>query len=221
MKNRSVLVTGSSKGLGEELALVFAGNGYDIILHGRDKKDLTRVKEKVVKNGVNCYVSRGDLTQDKVIKQLFLISKQKNISVLINNAALPCPFLPLQNISDKEINNILITNLIAPIKLTKQIYSLFLKRGCGTIININSISGLENQELRSIYCASKWGLRGFIDTFRLEAREHNVRVIGVYPSRIKTRPHFTQGMKTKDVAGKIFDIYKHSNKEEIILDGRH
>lgn len=218
MKNKSVLITGSSKGLGEGLASVFAANGYDIILHGRDKKDLARVKEKILKKRVRCYVSRGDLKSDKVVRQLFEIAKKNDISVLINNAALSCPHLPLEEISDAKIEDMLITNLIVPIKLTKKGYSFFLKRGYGTIININSLSGLEAQELRSIYCASKWGLRGFTETFRLEARKHKTRVISVYPGRIKTKSYFTYGMKIKDVAKKIFDIYKHTDNDEIILD---
>ena len=89
-----------------------------------------------------------------------------------------------------------------------------------TIININSISGLENQELRSIYCASKWGLRGFTDALRLEANKHNIRIIGVYPSRIKTKPYFTYGLAARSVAKEIFEAYKRTNIEEIILDER-
>lgn len=221
MKNNSVLITGSSKGLGRELALVFADKGYDVILNGRDRKDLLSVKEEVIKKGVKCYILRGDLKYNKTIQWLLKIAREKNILVLINNAAMDCPHLALEGISDKQIENILKTNLIVPVKLTKRIYALFLKKGYGTIININSISGLEGQELRSIYCASKWGLRGFTEAFRLEAKKHNVRVIGVYPGRIRTKPHFTYGMKARDVALKVFNVYKHSDNSEIILDKRH
>ncbi|MFC1931531.1 SDR family NAD(P)-dependent oxidoreductase, partial [Chloroflexota bacterium] len=88
------------------------------------------------------------------------------------------------------------------------------------IININSISGMEPNELKSIYCASKWGLRGFTDSFRLEAKNHKVRVLGVYPSRIKTKAHFTFGMETQEVAQKIYAAYKNTEIDELKLDER-
>lgn len=227
-KNKSVLITGSSRGLGKELALVFANNNHNIILHGRNKEDLERVKEEVTTIGVICHILEGDLRLDKTIEELYKRAKEKDVSVLINNAgtdlklqdAGPNLKLPLNEIDDKQINEILITNSIAPIKLTKRLYTLFLDKGYGTIIIINSLSGLENHELRSVYCASKWGLRGFTDTFRLEADKHNVKVLGVYPSRIKTKPYFTYGMEPQEVAQKIYAAYKNSNLDEIIIDGR-
>lgn len=220
MSRKTILITGSSKGLGKELALFFAKKGYNIILHGRNRKNLLEVREKVLGMKVICNVVNGDIKSDKVIDILYKTAKQENISVFVNNAAVLCPNLPLQKMSVRLINDLLITNLIAPIKLTKKIYSFFLKKGSGTIININSISGLKNQELRSIYCASKWGLRGFTDTLRLEAKKHNVRVMGIYPSRIKTKPDFNFGMEARKVAREIFAAYKCSNMDQLLLNTR-
>jgi len=228
MKNESVLITGSSKGLGEELALVFAGNNHGVILHGRNKEDLARVEGRVNKAGVNCYISDGDLRLDKTMEELYKLVEEKDVSILINNAGADLTpdnagsglKLSLNEINDEQIDEILITNLIAAIKLTRRLYTLFLDKGYGTIININSLSGLEPQELRSIYCASKWGLRGFTDSLRLEAEKHKVRVLGVYPSRIKTKPYFTYGMEPREVARKIYAAYSDSGINEITLDGR-
>jgi short-subunit dehydrogenase len=228
MKNESILITGSSKGLGEELAVIFASNNHDVILHGRNREDLAKVKERISKAGGNCYLQDGDLRLDKTIEDLYELAREKKVSVLINNAGTDLKFpdagpnlkSPLNEIDDKQIDEILVTNLVALIKLTKRLYGLFLEKGCGTIININSISGLEPNELRSIYCASKWGLRGFTDSFRLEAKNHKVRVLGVYPSRIKTKAHFTSGMETQEVAQKIYAAYKNTNIDELKLDKR-
>lgn len=215
---KSVLITGSNRGLGKELALVFANNNYDVILHGRDKKELKKVKEQISKIGVNCDSVSGDLNSNKTIEELEKISKDKNISVLVNNAGAQCPYLPLDKLNDEQISEMINTNLIAPIKLTKRIYKHFIKEGTGTVININSQSGLTNSKLRSIYSASKWGLRGFSDTFRSEAKEHNVRIIDVYPSRIKTLPQFDKGMEPCDVAEKIYEAFRTKRTEKIILD---
>ena len=82
MKNESVLITGSSKGLGEELALVFASNNHDVILHGRNKEDLARVEERVFEVGVNCYILDGDLRLDKTIEECLIFSQKINTKML-------------------------------------------------------------------------------------------------------------------------------------------
>lgn len=217
---KSVLITGSNKGLGRALALVFADNNWTVILHGRNKKDLKKVKKKITDKGVACFVAAGDIKLKKTLDRLYNISKKQGVSVLINNAGVHCPKLPLEKIEDKHIDDLLVVNLIAPIKLTRRIYTLFLKIRRGTIININSISGLENQKLRTGYCSSKWGLRGFSETLKLETEKNNIRIIDIYPSRIKTRPEFRLGMEPQDVAKKIYQVYKNTNLGKLVLDNR-
>jgi short-subunit dehydrogenase len=227
MSNGTVLITGSSKGLGKQLALVFARNGYDIVLHGRNKESLSGVKTEVSGAGVNCRVVVGDLKLDKTIDALHKMSVETDVSVLINNAGISLTppgedtdlRLGLDEITDGQIVDILSINLLAPMKLTSRLYRLFLKNNRGTVININSLLGLEPRALNTLYCSSKWGLRGFTDSFRLEAAKHGVRVIGVYPSRIKTRA-FTDGMEPQDVARKIYSAFSTNSTDELILDER-
>jgi len=219
MENNYILITGSNKGLGKELALIFAKNNYNIILHGRNDKDIQDVKKEVIKNGVDCCFIKGDLIKDNTLERLHKISREKNISVLINNAGIHCPYLPLEKLSDKQIDDLILINLIAPLKLTKRVYADFLEKNSGTIININSLSGLKPQYLRTLYCASKWGLKGFSDAFRLEAKNNNVRVIEVYPGRIKTREEFKDGMDPSEVAQKIYTTFINKKTDTIELYG--
>lgn len=219
-QNKFILITGSARGLGKELALVFASNNYDIILHDRTKNDLKEVEEEISKKGVNYYVVAGDLKLDKTLNDLCRISKEKGLSILVNNAGIHCPKLPLQDLNDKQINDLLLTNLVVPVKLTWRIYSLFLASNRGTIININSTSGIKAHKFRTLYCSSKHGLRGFSDSLRLEAEENGIRIIDIYPSRIKTRPEFISGMEPRDVAKKIYEVYNNTDLNKIILDDR-
>lgn len=215
MKKNWVLITGSGRGLGKSLALVFASNNYDIILHDRVAEDLENTRNEVLEKGVNCDILLGDLNDIETIDKLYDVAKNKDVSILINNAGLHCPHLPLEGIKDDQIDEIITTNLISQIKLTKRMYSVFLEKNNGVIININSMSGLKPSKNRTIYSASKWGLRGFSESFKLEVKNHNIRVIDVYPSRIKTRPEFKYGMESNDVAKKIYDAYKDESKETI------
>jgi len=216
---KSVLITGSSRGLGRELAIVFANNDYDVVLHGRDKVNLYRVKEDISKYSVKCSLLCGDLRASQTLDALYNISRENRLSVLINNAGVALES-GLEKMDDQQIEEILTTNLSATIKLTRRLYTLFLKFGGGTIININSILGKESSELKSVYCASKCGLRGFTNAFRLEAQKNNVRVIEVYPTRIKTKPEYTYGMEPLDVARKIYDTFTKTSLDELILDNR-
>ena len=146
--------------------------------------------------------------------------KKKDISVLINNAAITCPGLPLEELSDKKIVDMITLNMIATIKLTRRIYSFFLEKDGGTIININSIVGLEPKKDRTIYCASKFGLRGFSESLRLESKGSNIKIMDVYLSKVKTRPNDNFGMSVESIAREICTMFKRGNVERLVIDGR-
>jgi len=219
--NKCVLVTASSKGLGKVIAKEFASNGYDIILHGRDQEKVYKTQYEInhqIKTDVMCESVIGDLRSDDVIEKLYEASKGQ-ISVLVNNAAIPCYGLPLDEMSDDQIWRSIETNLLAPIRLTQKIYPLLKEQGYGSIININSIVGKEPKKFRSVHSATKWGLKGFTKSLRQEAFDHNVHLINVYPTRIKTIKDFTYGLKPSKVADEVFKSHRHSLVERTI-DGR-
>ena len=105
MIRKTVLITGSSKGLGRALALHFSKNSYDVIIHGRNRKDLENVKEEVLKNNVNCNIVIGDVTDLKTIEELAKMAKIKDIFVLINNVGIASKCF-LQDVNDKEMDEI-------------------------------------------------------------------------------------------------------------------
>ena len=106
-------------------------------------------------------------------------------------------------------------------KLTNKIYPLLKEQGYGSIININSIVGKEPKKFRSVHSATKWGLKGFTKSLRIEASEHNVKVINVYPTQIKTVKEHTFGLETEDVAEQIYGEHNNSLfNNELVIDGR-
>ena len=225
--NRRVLVTASSKGLGKAIAYEFAMNDYDVILHGRDEEKVRKTKELLENDSVeyrnrkidiSCVI--GDLRTPAVINQLYEHSKVK-ISVLVNNAAIPCYGLPLEKMDIDQMYNSLDTNFKVPVFLTHKIYPLMKEQGYGSIININSIVGIEPKKFRSVHSATKCGLKGFTKSLRIEAKEHGVKVINVYPTRIKTTKEFTYGLAPVDVADHIYNEHITSDhKSELVIDGR-
>lgn len=221
-KDRSpaVCITGSSRGLGAALAGVFAQNGFDVILHGRDGCALRPLSGALRAKGVRCCVVQGDLRNKATLSRLLTAIKKNDAAVLINNAAVLCPHLAFEKMTQKNITELLEINLLAAVKLTNLVYPYFLSRGGGTFININSVSGLRPQWRRAVYCSSKWGLRGFESALRLEAEGHNVKILGVYPSRIKTRPNFQDGMNPLEAARKIYKAYASGIRKTLFVDDK-
>ena len=218
--NKSVLITGSSKGLGEGLAYYFSERGFNVIIHGRDKKGLKRVREKVLNGMHDCVEVVGDINTTETLDELEEVSRQEDVVLLINNAGIGCPDLPFEDITDKNVDDIIGTNLVGPIKLALRVYRIFAKKQSGTIININSLCGLELHHKRAIYSGSKWGLRGFSDVLKLESMENGVRIVDVYIGRTRTKPEFTYGMTVEYVCQKLFDYYESGTGGELILDNR-
>lgn len=217
-KSSVVCITGSSRGFGAALAQVFVQHGFDLILHGRDSCALRSLSGALRAKGTRCWMIRGNIRNKATLSRLLSAIKKNKASVLINNAAVLCPQLPFEKMTQKIIEELYETNLLAPVKLTNLVYPYFLSRGGGTFININSVSGLRPHWRRAVYCSSKWGLRGFESALRLEAGGHNIRILGVYPSRIKTRPDFQEGMDPLDAARKVYMAYVSGAPDTLIID---
>jgi short-subunit dehydrogenase len=215
--SRNVLVTASSKGLGFEIANVFSDNGFGVIVHGRDGHKVDQACSRI-KNSIFSIV--GDLRDQTTIDKLSSAASMYNICTLVNNAAIPCYGLNLCKMSKDQILESLNTNLIAPINLIHSIYGTLSKNAPGAIININSIVGIEPKNLRSVHSATKWGLRGFSKSLRIEAKDDNIKVINVYPTRIKTVPEYDYGLDPRDVAERIYSEITKDTPGELVIDGR-
>lgn len=208
---KSILITGSARGLGKELALKFSGDTFNIIIQDRDKESLFKVRKRIVfPKWANCDAVLGDLREDEIIEELFDLSDKHNLDILINNAGVRSAG-KIKDMKNFDIEEMIKTNLLAPIKLTKALYPIFLKKKSGLIININSIAGKMPNSEEAVYCASKYGLRGFFDSFRFEAAEHNIIVLSIYLGAMNTsmtdhREDRDKLINPSDVASFIYNI---------------
>jgi short-subunit dehydrogenase len=206
---KSVLITGSSKGLGRELALTYAQNGWEVCIHGRDGSDLEKVG-KEIEEITNCYFVKGDIKKDLVLSNLETLSRGRDIDLLINNAAIGMndSFI---DIDGRMAESIISTNLTSAIDLCRMVYPYFVERGSGTIININGTGPLRDEKNQTIYRAAKLGLKGFTDNLRMEAFGTGVRVMGVYLDGMQTDMYEQSGkssencMKPSEVAEIIYN----------------
>jgi short-subunit dehydrogenase len=186
MDRKTALITGSSKGLGKELALQFSRTGYDLILHGRNALDLLDIEKEIAKNGANSYTVIGDLSFSKTLDTLAEVAHNKNIQVLVNNAG---AYLNKQinEMTSEELRGIMETNFFAPAILTQKILPEFLRNKEGLIVNINSLAGQQGSLGESAYCASKHALRGYSDSLKFEAIKNGIKILDVYIAAMKTQ----------------------------------
>jgi len=187
-----ILITGANSGLGKHLVSKFKNSGYEVFEHKGSK--------------------HYDLSKPDEVKKLADDAKDFGVNILVNNAAIVCPSKELLLYSDNEIKNMIEVNLTSPILLT-----FYLLDQLTDIININSMVGLETKPLRTLYSATKWGLRGFAQSLKEENK--NINVLDVYPTNIKTTPDRQNAMDVGFVVDSIYNSF--SNKEQtLILDGR-
>jgi len=165
LKSKSVLITGVGKGLGKELAYSFSGRGWHVIAHeGR---------------------VQGNLNNPETIERLRYFAEYYEIDILINNAGVYTN-KPFSEMTGQEYYEIIKTNLLMPINLTKAIWPIFEKKKAGMIVFINSLAGQVGRSGESAYCASKFGLRGFADSLQFDGVENNIKILSVYLGAMRT-----------------------------------
>jgi len=211
LTDKTIVITGSSDGLGKEIALKLSSQKCSLALLGRNEKRLKNVKEKCLELGAKqTQIFTFDLTDSKSIKQAIksVIAKFKTIDILINNAGIWQKRSDLEYIDDQEISKVISTNLTGLIKITKECLP-YLKKSVKnpSIINISSKSGFTAQEGQSVYSASKWGVRGFTEVLKTDLKKHKVRVAGVYQSGTNT--------KMFNKTGENMPLEKFTNPEDL------
>lgn len=184
--NSKILITGASDGIGRSFALQLAKLGCSLILLGRNEEKLLKVRTEI--NRGNIYTYAFDLTDaaafEKNIEQI--IKDHADISVLINNAGVWQKQQDLDSIPDEVIEQIIHTNLTAPVLLTRKLLPGLRKQPQAAIINVVSRSGVVAQKGRTVYSATKWGMRGFTDVLKEDLKDSKVRVAGIYQSGVNT-----------------------------------
>jgi len=185
LKDKWILITGASKGLGREMAILFAEAGGNLILTARTAELLEELKARVVAGGSECITVAGDLRDSSVLESVKSLCIERQIDVLVNNAGV-VDITKLEDVSDERVDEVIELNLVIPIKLTKAVIEMFKTRKRGVIVNVNSAGGKKPVPDHTIYCASKYGFNGFAETLKLEIKGLGIRIISVCPGKMAT-----------------------------------
>ncbi len=185
-KDKTVIVTGGSDGVGAEAARLFAEAGANLMLVARGKKKLEAIAEELRdKSRVEIFamdVSEVDGCSDLLKKSEFEFGR---IDVLVNNAGFHQRG-PVASVSADDLGKMIDVNLKAPIMLSRLALPYLEKSGGGAIINVASLAGRTPVPGSATYSASKFGLRAFTYAFAEELKGTNVKLAVVSPGPIDT-----------------------------------
>lgn len=174
MKENLIVITGGNSGLGLELVKLFCAKSKVLVLARTKRGELKGV-----------FYEYGNIADEQFVKDTYAkYSKEFNISYLINNAAVGVFGAPEEN-DCKKITKVLEGNLVGLILNTTYALPLIKEQG-GKIVNILSTAALKGNVNESIYCAAKWGARGFSESLKATFKGTNIKVISVYPGGMNT-----------------------------------
>ena len=208
------VISGGSGGLGLSIAEILVRSGKDVLILGRDSEKLTKAARRLSRISGTAHVSTSicNIGNEEDVRKTgkFLHDHKIITEYLFNNAGRGLT-APADTSTSEMIEDIFEANLKGMILLTSEILRITPEKEELTIVNIMSTSALYGRDKETIYCAAKWGARGYTEALRTELKGTKRNIIAVYPGGMKTDFWKIQGqdrdisgfMDTKEVAEKI------------------
>ncbi len=225
--SKTVFITGASSGIGEACAYKFAESGHNLIISGRNKENLQRVRAKVEqlyrdkKANLNVKVLIFDVRDhsacSQAVKELYdsNIEWQKNVDVLINNAGGALGLEPEYEGDIQDWETMIDANIKGLLYMTRLIVPKMIERGQGDIINIGSVAGDAAYAGGAVYCATKSAVKILSDGLRIDLAHTPLRVVNLKPGLVQTNFSNVRFHGDKERAEKVYQGIKPLKAEDI------
>lgn len=185
-KNKTILITGATRGIGKQIAHDLEFLGAKLLLTGTKSKEIIELNEKAKLEQSKRKYFHLDILDKKSLKKFILeINRIETIDGLINNAGIN-RLNKIQDSKDNDWDEMIDVNLTAPYKLIKAVAKNMIREKYGRIVNIGSIFGKISKEKRSIYSATKFGIHGLTVGSSNDLAKHNILVNTLSPGFILT-----------------------------------
>lgn len=215
--NKTALITGATRGIGKQIALCLAQNGFDIALNYRTENDeLKNTVKEIESYNVKCLPVKGDVSNfedcERFIKEI--IEEFGKIDVLVNNAGITKDTL-IMRMKKEDFEGVIDVNLVGTFNVTKNVISHMMKARSGRIINISSVVGISGNAGQTNYSASKAGIIGFTKSLAKEVGSRGILVNAVAPGFIETQ--MTQSLKDeiKEEIAKTIPLKRMGTAEDV------
>lgn len=233
LKDKVVIITGASSGIGKETALLFAQHGAHVVVAARSRDKLVELKKQIEADGGKCSVIPTDVSRQDEVKNLIQETQKtfKKIDILINNAGQGY-FEYAGKTPIEDYRKIMEVNFYGPVFACKEVIPIMEQQKEGAIINVSSVAGKRSFERMSAYCASKAALVGFTESLYYELVDKGIKVVCICPPAIDT-PFFDNAgyhdfrethkglslLPPQQVAKTILKAL-HSKKREVVISAR-
>lgn len=189
LKDKAVVITGSTSGIGLGMAWAFAAQEANIMLNGfGDTDEIEQLRSSIESEfGVNALYSSADMNRPEEITDMITLAERElgGVDVLINNAGIQY-VAPVDEFPPEKWDQIIAINLSAAFHTTRAAVPLMRASGWGRIINIASAHGLVASPFKSAYIAAKHGIVGLTKTVALETAQHGITCNSICPGFVKT-----------------------------------
>jgi len=190
LRDKVIVVTGASEGIGRALCLALASQKPKLVLAARNQNRLSQLEEEVEYEGAQALVVPTDVSQEKACKNLIekTISEWGHLDVLVNNAGMTM-WTTLEEMEDTTIiERLMRINYFGAAYCTY--YALpYLKKSTGRLVAVSSVAGLSGVPTRTAYAASKHAMFGFFDSLRIELMGTGVSVTMIAPNFVFSEIH--------------------------------
>ncbi|MBN2596608.1 SDR family NAD(P)-dependent oxidoreductase [Labilibaculum sp.] len=187
--NKIAFITGATAGIGEACAKKLAKIGFDLIISGRRKENLEKLKQELIANyHVKVLAIELDVRIQKEVESKInsLPEEWTKIDLLLNNAGLAVGVSPVQEGIIDDWERMIDTNLKGLLYVTRTISPFMIARKKGQIINISSIAGKEVYPGGNVYCATKHAVDAITKGMRIDLLPHNIKVCSLAPGMVET-----------------------------------
>lgn len=182
MDKKVVIVTGATSGIGEAVAHALAGLKHTVVLTGRNRRKLEEMERAMSSAGQRAVAVEGDLTREEDAR--FVATEALKtfgaVQVLVHCAGI-FRLASVESCPAGQFRDVLDTNLTSLQFLLKVLLPHFYREGFGHLVALSSIAARVGFASETAYCASKWGLMGYLESLRLEGEEKGLRVTAVLP----------------------------------------
>ena len=186
-KNKVVLITGASSGIGRESAIEFAKLGANVILVSRTKEKLEQVADELKKFNVTILVCQCDVSKKDQVKEMSktVLEKFDSVDILINNAGFAI-YGSVYDLSIDDIESQMETNYFGMVYCIKYFLPSMLDKKSGHIVNVASVAASFGLPGIASYCASKFAMLGFSEGLKHELKNSGVGITVVSPIMVRT-----------------------------------
>ncbi|WP_207940191.1 3-oxoacyl-[acyl-carrier-protein] reductase [Enterococcus sp. DIV2402] len=215
LKDKTVFVTGSTRGIGLAIAKAFAKEGANIVLNGR--RDISEeLIASIEEFGVKCVGVSGDISDFKNAGEMIKEAEEKlgAVNVLVNNAGITNDKLLLR-MTEEDFEQVLKINLTGTFNMTQQVMKKMLKQREGVIINLSSVSGLMGNAGQANYAASKAGVVGFTKSVAREVAPRGITCNAIAPGFIQTDMTDVLSDKVKEQVTQTIPLQRFGNVDDV------